>query len=1254
MSQLLDIRTFPLRGSRLIEASAGTGKTYTIALLYTRLILQHGHQHAFERALNPEEILVVTFTDAATQELKDRIRARLSEAARCFVSDDMTDRDLLAIRNDYPPRLWPQCARLLSIAAQSMDQSAVSTIHGWCYRMLREHAFDSGNLFHQTLVTNQKDIFAELIRDYWRQHFYTLDAFSAREVQTRFADPDALLRAVRPLIHRTDTRLSFDGRDIPAVEDLQLTLQPFSKQAGRLEQLETDARLCWASAQTEIENIIDSLRPALSLGSYAEAKTDVEFAALKQALADWAAGDERPKRFERFAADQWKLKKVGKTVPEQPQHQAFTKIAELLDAENSYASSGKPDLRSCVLVHASRWLERMLQKRLQQKAELGFDDLLLQLDRALQGPQGAQLTQQIRRDFPVAMIDEFQDTDPLQYRIFDRIYQLDTNADDRAIILIGDPKQAIYSFRNADIYSYLQARDATGGRHYNLAVNYRASQAAVSAVNYIFARAENYETGAFRFKTRGHNPLPFHEVVAKGREEVLIVRGKTASALTLWHLKNESDEATTVTTSQYRARMAVCCAAEIAQLLGDAATGFQLDAKLQSLRPQDIAILVRNRTEADEIRQALQQYGLPSVFMSDRESVFLTTEAADLLYWLSACAEPGNERKLRAALATVSLALPVSQLQIMLDDEFYWEEQTALFRHLHLLWRSQGVLPMLRALMHHYQLPQRLINSASGERSLTNLLHLAEYLQKASMQYEGEQALIRHLAEQINDPGEEEILRLESDDDLIRVVTIHKSKGLEYPLVFVPFAAAYRAVDHNQDLVVIPDEQHAGRRRLEISGHKTDKAAWLLADQQRLSEDLRLLYVALTRARHAIWIGIASISAAKASNNSSLHKSAVGYLMAGGDELSPACTGEILERWAAECPHICYLPASAVDVSDKTRLFITSGPETAAPSHRNSGKPARVSARSPAENWWIASYSALKTGADGMSADIARDDQVIEESMSAVMDHAVAQDTPQTQTEAPAFSRHHTGLHGFHRGPGPGTFLHGLLEWATKQGFRQAADQHEQRMQTIRSACELRGWDDDVNRLDQWLAGFIQTDFNLATGDTLNLCELDTCQAELEFLFAAHHVDTRHLDLLCQQYLLPDHMRPSLQTSQLNGMIKGFIDLVFMHKGQYYVADWKSNYLGPRDEYYTYTAVCTEVLHKRYDVQYAIYLLALHRLLKSRLADYDYHTHIGGAVYFFLRGWQSGSQGLLCDKPPLAFIEALDQLFLSDQQVTYG
>lgn len=1247
MSQPMDIRSFPLRGSQLIEASAGTGKTFTIALLYARLVLQHGNDAAFPRALSPEDILVVTFTDAATQELKDRIRARLSDAARSFLSPEASSDDILsALRNDYDPEQWPQCARLLSLAAQSMDQAAVSTIHGWCYRMLREHAFDSGSLFQQTLITNQQDIFADLIRDYWRQYFYALPAATVHIIAREFGDPDALLQAVRPLINKTGTELTFAGHTLPEITDLQQALSTFATQAQEIARLQDCAREAWLQHRAELDDLLDSLQPVLNKNSYAEAKNPDDFAALKHSLASWAQGDEAPARMVRFAQGQWKLT-GGKKAPEQPQHAALAAIADWMDADAAAANSTAPDVRAVVLSHARRWLEAALQKRLQQKAELGYDDLLLQLDRALQGPLGNKLAAQIRRDYPVAMIDEFQDTDPLQYRIFDKIYQLGSNLQDSALIMIGDPKQAIYSFRNADIHTYLAARRATAGRHFNLDTNYRSTTGVVDGINYLFRQAEAFSAGAFRFRDGEHDPLPFLSVNAQGRQETLFINSRQAPAVTFWHLGASSesvddieDRIETIATTRFREDIALRCASEIAGWLHDTETGFRSASGLVRLRPQDIAILVRHRGEADEIRNALQVYGLASVYLSDRESVFASAEAADVLRWLHACADPSDERKLRAALATASLDLPMARLELLNRDELAWEAETELFRHLHRLWQTQGVLPMLRQLMQFHQLPQRLINSGEGERRLTNLLHLAEYLQKASVQHEGEQALIRHLAEQMQNPGDEEVLRLESDNDLIRVVTIHKAKGLEYPLVCLPFAPAVKQIDNRVKQVMIAGDEQSEIRRLEIAGSKLDEDAWQQADHERLSEDLRLLYVALTRARHGLWLGAAALSVGNSSRTVN-HISALGYLMGGGEPLEAIDIANVLQRWDEDCDHIRLKAAPKIRDPDDFTHSLPAVPVNAA-------KPALVCHRSPVENWWIASYSALKTGAaaPGISLMFPRepeapqDDQAQEEHLAVREQVTVNDDSARRD-----FSRQTPGLHGFHRGPKPGTFLHGLLEWAEAQGFANAASNSDARLLMLDQRCSQRGWQEDIKRLDTWLQDFLTTRFTLPDQSILLLTQLQSRQAEMEFLFASHQVAVQELDRLCQRYIQPDKPRPALLPATLNGMMKGFIDLVFEHQGRFYVADWKSNYLGPGDSSYSEQTLAHEILHSRYDVQYAIYLLALHRLLRSRLPDYDYHRDVGGALYFFLRGHASETHGLMADKPPLAFITALDQLF---------
>ncbi len=343
----------------------------------------------------------------------------------------------------------------------------------------------------------------------------------------------------------------------------------------------------------------------------------------------------------------------------------------------------------------------------------------------------------IREQFPVALIDEFQDTDPVQYRIFERIYRIAADPDEpqareTGLFMIGDPKQAIYAFRGADIHTYLRAREATRGRHYTLGRTsarlppwWRPPTAASPSPKSI--RAAPSVSPA-----RGWKPGAVPCGGRPGRAERLLIDGAEAPAMTFWNL---DVEAGVLGSAAYRQEMAERSASAIRRWLSLADLGRAGFADEQggwrALRPADIAILVRGRAEAEAIRSALAARRLASVYLSDRDSVFDSQEAADLLHWLRACADPGADALLRVALATRSLHLDWATLERLNQDELFWERMVLRFRDYRRSWQAQGVLPMLRRLLADFELPARLLRHADGERSLTNLLHLAGRLQRA-------------------------------------------------------------------------------------------------------------------------------------------------------------------------------------------------------------------------------------------------------------------------------------------------------------------------------------------------------------------------------------------------------------------------------------------------------------------------------------------------------------------------------------------
>ncbi|SFM29694.1 DNA helicase/exodeoxyribonuclease V, beta subunit [Ectothiorhodospira mobilis] len=1224
---ILDPMNFPLHGSRLIEASAGTGKTFTIAALYVRLVLGHGNGDTGPAApLLPPQILVVTFTDAATRELRERIHTRLMEAARHFRGEagqapDPFLEDLLAAHPD--PAQRARCARRLDLAAQWMDEAAVSTIHGWCYRVLREHAFDSGSLFTQELETDTTEAMLEAVRDYWRTLVHPLDPGRLGLVLPVLGqDPQALYLRLRPLLQ--------GDAPVPDPGGLEAVLAPVE---ARLEALKAPWR-------DDFEAVVDSfraVRSSLNGNTYRSADPNLE------CMRQWACtpgmlhpepvskGSRSPLELFSRAFMETALKKNA-ALPEDL-HQAFA----LLDGHGDLDAG----LTGGLLSHAVAWIRRRFDRAQRSRARLGYDDLLTRVRDALDGPAGERLAATLRGRFPVALIDEFQDTDPVQYRIFERVYQVEAGTPEGGLFLIGDPKQSIYGFRGADIHTYLQARRATAGRHYTLGTNYRSTHAMVAAVNRLFQHGEEHHPrGAFLFAREGEgdHPVPFIPMQARGRTDPFQLDGETVPALQFWCL----DPGKPMARGDYIARMADHCAGFMAGLLqagreGRAGFAAPPGQEGRSLLPRDMAVLVRDRQEARAIQSALGARGVRSVYLSDRESVYATPEAEDVLRWMRAAAEPASDRLLRAALATPLLDLPLEALDRLGSDEIHWEERVEQFRGYGELWRGQGILAMLRRLMHDFHLPRRLSGSADGERRLTNLLHLSELLQSAAAALDGEHALIRFLAQHRAEQGtgqapasEEQILRLESDGDRVQVITMHKSKGLQYPLVFLPFAAAYREVALDGRPLVRSRED--GRREVHFEPDASLREA---VDDDRLAEDLRLLYVALTRACHACWVGAAPVTRG-GGKVSRVHRGALGCLLGGGEPIPDGRLEAALR--ALEVPG-----DGVIQVAQPPGEAVIPGPAGDGPVPPPRGG-ARIPVRPAREHWWIASYSALRLG----GADAARVpetvwDEVAGETGADAEEGARDPGTATGESGGP--------LAGFPRGPEPGTFLHGLLEWAAVQGFARVASDPAALRDALARRCRRRGWEPWIDPLVQWLQRLLQTPLPLGASAGLRLAGLETYQAEMEFWFEASQVDTRTLDARVTAATLDGAPRPPLQADRLNGMLKGFMDLVFLHEGRYYVADYKSNWLGPGAADYGAGALRAAVLHRRYEMQAVLYVLALHRLLRARLPDYDYDHHLGGAAVVFLRGLEADTCGVHFERPPADLVRGLDRLFGGEGEV---
>ncbi|WP_421197428.1 exodeoxyribonuclease V subunit beta [Aeromonas enteropelogenes] len=1183
MANPLNTLRFPLHGERLIEASAGTGKTYTIAGLYLRLLLGHGplieegedagQPSAHERPLSVTEILVVTFTEAATAELRGRIRARIHEARLAFMRGQSTDALLAQLLTEVEDH--ELAARRLLAAERQMDEAAVFTIHGFCQRMLKQNAFESGALFETEFLTDDSQLRLQAVSDYWRAEFYPVDKTLASAVRALWPSPAALLREMNGWLDNSELEMRPPAGDETLAARHQVAM-------SRIAAVKSE----WLAQVDEIRRQTDG-----HISRY----TGKNYEGWLAKIADWAqidaSGYAIPKELERFGQTvlEANLKKGG----ELPTLPLFSEIDALL--------ASRPGIRDLILQRAAVVVRSRMQASKRQAHQLSFDDLLKDLDGALDSSLGERLCECIRATYRVAMIDEFQDTDPQQYRIFHRLYG---GHQDTALLMIGDPKQAIYGFRGADIFTYIQARRNVSA-HYTLGRNWRSSSALVAAVNGLFERAKDpfiYEAD-----------IPFLPVEAQGKSKALLLEGETAPVLHCWQLSGQP----TFNRGDYQSKMARATAAEIHRLLTQAREGKALIGS-EPVKAGDIAVLVRTGAEGKLVQQELARLAIASVYLSNRESVLEQVEAREILLILHACQNPSEERSLRAALATGLFDLDAKALDELASDERAWESAVQEFMEYRKVWHKRGVLAMLRALLHRRNLAASLLASPYGERRLTNFLHLGELLQQVSSELDGEYALLRWLGEAVNrQSGQdaEQILRLESERKLVQIVTIHKSKGLEYPLVFLPFICSHRSAD----TPLYHEADEAGNRTiLDLTGAEDSLAE---ADKERLAEDLRLLYVALTRGVYATWLGLAPVRSGNGkSEKTDLHQTAIGYLLQKGEEGDAATLATALSALAED------LAGVAVGEPSLTR------PAPLPPEEEQLGEPqVRRFGGTLERDWWISSYSGLAAQGHGHSKGVLAnpgfDDEVVTEAAALVAEEPVQAPQPSIFT--------------FPKGARPGTLLHSLFETID---FQSAGG--EPLAQHIATLLSQDGFDESwAQVLQQQVEAVLDTPLETGFGEPLRLRDLapERKQVELEFFLPMGRVTAQALTALCQQHDPLSRGNKPLSFATVQGMLKGFIDLVFEWQGRWYLLDYKSNHLGMSPADYSRPALEQAMVEHRYDLQYQLYSLALHRLLALRLPGYDFDQHFGGVFYLFLRGMPQG--GIFHTRPSRELVQGLDRLF---------
>lgn len=1218
----LDALHFPLFGKRLIEASAGTGKTYTIANLYLRLLLPVSSKMDFERPLTVDQILVVTFTEAATAELKARIRNRIRDARKALllgVSDDPFLAQLLDVMSQEEISLGVE--RLLH-AEKQMDEAAIFTIHGFCQRMLSQNAFESRMLFQQEIETDEQAPLALAIKDVWRANIYPMTADIAALVKPIWPTPEALQKELSLLQNQPDARIQDASSDAVKGEafDLENIMSKALLQLNKVKAL-------WLE---QASGILDALNNSGIKGTFWGKRQ----AGVPDVILDWAQSSQVviPKELNKFNAREHanQLKKNGA----QPNHPFFELVASLVD---TYPSAEK--IKPALMANLWQQTQERLFNWKQQTQKLTFTDLLTNLDQALALPDqdggvDNALARRIRQLYPLAMIDEFQDTDPVQYRIFSQIYRpASKEMNSLGLIMIGDPKQAIYAFRGADIYTYLAAKKEVDAI-YSLATNYRSSAAMIQSVNALFSTQDN------PFLVEG---IPFVEVQDRQTKGAFYRHNKLQSAVQFLLSENAFDDEGIVTSAEYQIQMAQLSAEHICQILIEAQ---QDDALISSkpVRSGDIAVLVSGYRQAQLMKAALGERGVASVYLSDRGSVFASTEARELLLILNAILSQGKESAIRSALATNLLGWQVDELDMLNQDDVLYEDWVDRFRGYFDIWHKDGVLPMIRAMIQTLELAPHLLSGMQGERRLTDVLHLGEKLQQKAKELESKEGLIRYLTLAIQSPNgdsDEQKIRLESDDELVRIITIHKSKGLEYPIVYLPFA--FTPFRNNGKYALYHDQQN----QLNYAP-VPDEAQLQQHEKELYAGEVRLAYVALTRAREACYIGCAQVGKAATKSKEAelnLHLSGVGSLICQGAQIA---LGELEVK-------LNQLTQTYDKEKMSLSLFAKEQSVLLAANHDQVDLDINAQAFTGhiERDWWVGSYSSLVVEQAELAAE--RDKEHSEPGLDEFTRIDLLDELNLNEDDTLAVQvNEEPSCFTFPKGAKPGTFLHDLLEGnALIDSVDDVSFADLLKTQYQNKMAEYftnQGYQDWQGVLFTWLEDILKTP--LYPGVSLASLAASQCFKEMEFFLPVAGFNARKLDQIARQFDEVSLRAPAIQERSLKGMLKGFIDLLFEHEGKYYVLDYKSNHLGMDYEDYQAEHMSLAIAEHRYDLQYQLYTLALHRLLSQRLPDYEYEKHVGGVCYLFLRGMKANGNdtGVFKTRLSREHVEALDNMLNETNQ----
>ncbi len=1234
-----------LYGMHLIEASAGTGKTWALSALIVRLLV--------ERKLQTRQIVATTFTRAAAAELQDRIRLRIHEVwallneslshperaiARAEQNKDVLGLYLLH-KLSVPER--QAASNQLRLSLDTFDELFINTLDSFCQKILREFAFDVGQGEPREISEQDQQLIQQLIHDAlreWRsqQDPRLIEMLVLSGAITDVADHERVVQTVMNFLSAQIAPVTDFEFDYPALSQFQATLA--AEDWGSW--LET-----WARAQPYfygnriLANFHDAFPALIEWMSHASLEDILTMADNRPEMKLLSLFEEQ-----KFSTN---FNKAGFALPwiqdhlNSAQSERINDFVRLRSRLLGSLKHAKAHLHHHIVLHVREQFPQLLAEH----RETTFAEQMHMLAQALEGESGLLLAQQIRHRYPVALVDEFQDTNSDQDRVVERVYRQfiqseiqqqrfkKDDPDAPCLILVGDPKQAIYGFRGGDIHTYLSAKKQVmdSGQVHALDQNQRSVAPLVDAVNAFLSHNDTLGDG-----------VDYPEVTAAPRDHApLIDHGvENPTPLRLIQLNEDSDE---LSQTAWR----------IMQLLRASADG-QLQIKGKPVLPQDIAVLASSHRDLNTVEQYLQAANIP-VWRQSKTSVFLSPLTYDLAAIMQLMLSPYREDYFRRALSGVMIGKTLAELDTLEEQAMDFAEQQAAFAIDAQVWAKSGFLAAWQRIAGRYQIWQRLARDhgtaagVSGERHLVNLRHLIELLHRQSERRVGSHHLLAWLLRQVAKPSErgDEVERALPSQSGVQMMTIHGSKGLEFPIVFaVGIKDKLLATRTKQPEVVfyLEDEQRTLGFDSQVEEIMDQHA------EREVGEERRLLYVALTRAKYRQYLFLKA-QKTNAKGQTSLPSFSHWFPLGVNDFVGQHPALVQIEDPLNEVSDFRYQPPKIERGTLATRHI----------AHRHF------------KAWGMTSFSALVRDVEPvklevlLANDLVRpeyaDDEPQDEYFvdSAIMAmppvKPTAKQLKQAQAEQALALKMKQGelllptsdigddiapddvRFRFQRGANGGNCLHKILEYLDP---RFDDDARSKWTDTFAKQMQSHAIPDvDPETMVAWFRDIV--DAPLPDGAKLSNLKFNARVRELEFHLSLkdERIDG---DALVKRLHDSGIQVPQIHKTQAIRYLKGFIDLVYEHQGQFYVADYKSNYLGDGLEHYSAQAMKDSMTHSGYWLQAALYLVALHRYLKVRLPNYEISKHLGGACYMYLRGMhaQSDQTGIVYWRPDPQLVLDLD------------